>query len=94
MELLLILILWPGLSIAAGIYAARVNRSGFAWFCIALLLSPLLAAGRHEEREPCPRCAELIKSEATRCPFCRTELTRDPIVVDDTTYTAGYTRRA
>lgn len=33
---------WVGACIAAGILAKRYKRSGFAWFVLSLLLSPLL----------------------------------------------------
>ena len=33
---------WVGLCIAVGIFAHRYNRSGFGWFVISMLLSPLL----------------------------------------------------
>jgi hypothetical protein len=82
------LILWPGLAIAAGVYAHRLNRSGFGWFVFALVLSPLLAfifllaLGRREGesdrgRQACPFCAEMIKREATRCPHCQANIPRE-----------------
>jgi hypothetical protein len=82
------LILWPGLAIAAGIYAHRLNRSGLGRFFFAVVLSPLLAfifllaLGRREaesdrDREACPFCAEMIKREAIRCPHCQADIPRE-----------------
>jgi hypothetical protein len=33
---------WVGLCIAIGIFANRYGRSGFGWFVISMLVSPLL----------------------------------------------------
>ncbi len=38
-----ILLLWFAFSVAAGIFAANYrNRSGFGWFLLSLVISPLL----------------------------------------------------
>lgn len=38
-----IFILWVALSIAVGLFASNYrNRSGFGWFVLSLLISPLL----------------------------------------------------
>ena len=85
MELLLV-VAWLLFAIAAGWYADRLGRSGLGWTLCSLVLSPLLgfvmlfALGDVEDiedRTPCPFCAELILSAATRCPRCRSELVLD-----------------
>jgi hypothetical protein len=44
MEILLLIIFWFALSVAVGMFAEiRRNRSGFGWFILALIISPLLA---------------------------------------------------
>jgi hypothetical protein len=41
---MLIFLTWVALSIAVGMFASiRRNRSGFGWFVLAFLVSPLLA---------------------------------------------------
>jgi hypothetical protein len=35
--------LYMAFSIAVGIFARRCNRSGFGWFVLALIITPLLA---------------------------------------------------
>jgi len=83
MELIL---LWPLLALAVGIWASNKGRSGFGWFLLAILISPLLAAiflavsadlSRQAEARPtkathvkCPDCAELILKEAKVCKHC------------------------
>jgi hypothetical protein len=37
-----LVVIWIGLCIAVGILAARYGRSGFGWFVLSMLLSPLL----------------------------------------------------
>jgi hypothetical protein len=41
--MILFLFFWLGFSIAVALLASRYNRSGFGWFLLSLLLSPLLA---------------------------------------------------
>ena len=74
--------LWVGLADAAGIYASRLGRGRFYWFCVGLILSPivawgyLLAFGRAELID-CPFCVEPIREEAVRCPHCQSSLEED-----------------
>lgn len=39
----MILLTWLILSICCGMYASKLKRSGFCWFLISLILSPLIA---------------------------------------------------
>jgi hypothetical protein len=41
--MMLIVLVWIGISIVIGIGAKGRGRSGFAWFLLAILLSPLIA---------------------------------------------------
>lgn len=83
-----IVIVWFALSVVAGIVAHSRGRSGFGYFMLSLLLSPLVGlilvallpaevqvpkAGDGVHRK-CPMCAELVKLEALRCRHCGGEL--------------------
>jgi len=84
MDLLGLVVAWLLLSMAAGMYAKRINRSATGWALFSLLLSPLLAfvfllvLGAREsdkiDRVPCPFCAEPVRVSAIRCPHCRSNL--------------------
>jgi hypothetical protein len=83
MDLLVVVVVWFLLSVAAGVYAGRLNRSGL-WFIVALLFSPLVAfafllalgakASDRVDRVPCPFCSEPVRISAVRCPHCRSDL--------------------
>ena len=72
------------LSLAAGLFAARLNRSSVGSTFFSLLLSPLvgfvflLVLGAKEsdklDRVPCPFCSEPVQISAIRCPHCRSDL--------------------
>lgn len=71
-------------SLFVAAYANLIKRSGFAWFFISLIFSPLLAfvalivlgrptlpgllAGLNLKK--CPQCAEKVKKGAKVCRFC------------------------
>lgn len=74
------------LSIAVGIFASNKGRTGFGWFLISVVASPLIAfvfvlalSNVAEEDKllelqrthvKCPDCAELVKAEAKVCKHC------------------------
>jgi len=78
--------LWIVFSIVAGIIAGAKGRSGFGYFLLSLILSPLigliLAAALPRIDQPqaaqadpmlyrrCPECAEPILREAHKCKHC------------------------
>lgn len=77
--------IYVALSIACAFLAARRGRSGFGWFLIALLFSPLIgfifvlvlpskavAAGTPtpEAHVKCPDCRELVLRDARKCKHC------------------------
>lgn len=84
---------WLVLAIVVAIVAAARGRSGFGWFFIALLISPIISfivlalLGRTAEPaspEPfrrmrrCPFCAEDILAEAVRCKHCGSDIPPPP----------------
>ena len=84
---ILILLFWLAFAVAVGVLASNRGRSGFGWFVLAVLFSPLLAGlfvlvSRNlatAKAEPtaathmrCPACREWIQQGATVCRFCGT----------------------
>jgi hypothetical protein len=83
---------WLVLAGVIGAVAAARNRSGFGWFVIAVLISPLLAGlvlallGRGDAgvvavtaatHRQCTECREWVRRDARLCKHCRSKL--DPI---------------
>jgi HEAT repeats len=78
----------PFLGLIPARIAERKGRSGFAWwlygttmFVVALPHAMLLKEPREEfdsshAYRPCPSCAEMIRSDATFCRFCRRNVPR------------------
>jgi hypothetical protein len=78
-----IFLFWIGFAVVVGVIAGNRGRSGFGWFLLACIISPLLAAilvlalgtpkvdpagdGQHKK---CPACAEWVKREALKCKHC------------------------
>jgi hypothetical protein len=74
---------WLLFSIVVGIIAANRGRSGFGWFVLSMVISPLLGVilvalipAIGDERPStathvkCPDCAELVLKEARKCKHC------------------------
>lgn len=61
-----------------GAFMARNKNNSVNGFFLGALLCPLglVAAAYLDDRTrtPCKNCAELIKTDATICPFCKTSL--------------------
>lgn len=84
-----LLIAWLVAGVAVGALAAGRNRSGFAWFLLAVALSPLLAglllfalrrgdagtvAYTAQTHRNCPECREIVRADARLCKNCGSKL--------------------
>lgn len=83
-----VFIFWFALSCIAGYVAGNKGHSGFAFFFLSLLLSPLIGltwalvakdindevAVKSGDLKKCLHCAELVKKEATKCKHCGEKL--------------------
>lgn len=82
-------IVWLLLALVVGVAASGRGRSGFGWFVLAVVLSPLIAgllvlampslkgtaqAPSLATHRKCPECAELVLKEARVCKHCGTKL--------------------
>jgi uncharacterized membrane protein YhdT len=68
-----IFVFWLGFSVAIGVWASNRGRSGFGWFLLACLISPLLAGIFLAVTKNMARLPSLtVPSENThsRCPAC------------------------
>lgn len=68
-----ILIAWLGLSVLAGVLASNKGRSGFGFFLLALLLSPLIgliAAFVAAPNEGKIASRKIEDGECKKCPYC------------------------
>ena len=86
-----IFIFWFIFSVVIGVVASSKGRSGFGWWLLAMLISPLLAlilvlvfpainaadgqAPTPETHVRCPDCRELVLKDARVCNHCDCKLT-------------------
>jgi len=73
---------WLIFAVVVGVVASSRGRSGFGWFLLAMVVSPLLAfivvaflpslknAPNSNTHAKCAMCAELILKEAIKCKHC------------------------
>lgn len=81
---------WLAAAVVVGVIAAARNRSGFGWFLLAVVISPLLAGilvlalGRSaalpraptaETHRNCPECREVVLRDARKCKHCGSAIT-------------------
>jgi ribosomal protein S27E len=87
---------WIIFAIAVGVWASNRGRSGFGWFLLSLVITPLLgfifvAVSRDlspegiqtndATRVKCPACAELVMPDAIKCKHCGETLTATKVGV-------------
>jgi hypothetical protein len=79
-----IFLFWFILSLIVGAQASAKGRSGFGFFLLSMILSPLIGflialiskdlsnddKLQSGELKKCPSCAELVKREAIKCKHC------------------------
>ena len=78
---------WVAFSVLAGIIASTKNRSGFGYFVLSVVLSPLVgliaaaAMPKIDANAPnpsthvkCPDCRELVLKDARKCKHCGSAL--------------------
>ena len=83
----MVVVTWLILAILVGIYANGKGKSGFLYFILSVILSPLvgfliaLVSGEDEDvlveqgkKRKCPNCGELIRPEAKICSFCNSKI--------------------
>lgn len=69
-------LVWLIGAILIGALASKRDRSGFGWFVLALIISPLLAglglliAGTGGQHVRCPACREQVRADAVKCKHC------------------------
>lgn len=77
-ELAAIALAWLSLSLPVGALADHWNRSGLAWFALAVLLSPLFAvawlAVMADNRPACPFCRAPVSPAAMACRHCTRDI--------------------
>lgn len=96
MDLILALVVWVGLAIAAGAIAKSKSRTFFGYLVLTLLL-PLIGlivaigvsnrtpppSGKTKpgrDEKPCPMCAETIKKAAVKCKHCGADLSTGQVL--------------
>lgn len=84
-----IVFFWLLFSIAVGVYAGNKGRSGFGFFVLSILVSPIIgfifaiavdnlkdkrARPSPDTHVKCPDCRELVLKDAKRCKHCGVSL--------------------
>ena len=70
------LLFWIGLAVIVGVGANTRGRSGFGWFILAILISPIIAgllvlALGPARASPSPQAQQLVQNLTRRaCPYC------------------------
>lgn len=70
-------LIWALFGVVSAVVAANKGHPWFGWFFAGVLLGPfglILALVKPPRGKLCPRCAELVKDEASVCRHCGTEL--------------------
>lgn len=82
-----IFVTWLIFAILVAVYANGKGKSGFLYFILSVILSPLIGfliaviSGDNEDglveqgiKRKCPNCGELIRTEAKICKFCNSKI--------------------
>lgn len=76
-----IFLIWVWLSVFVGFAAWWREHSGWGWFILSMIISPLVAGlfllTRGKGRTTCPNCHDLVDNEEVFCRTCGMMMPRD-----------------
>ena len=78
--LLLVLLIWTFCGIGSAVVASNRGANGCLWFALGFVFGPFglafsFASGSSRE---CIACRKRVHPQATRCPYCQSELPELP----------------
>ena len=82
-----IFLIWIWLSVLVGLAAWWQRHSGWGWFVLSMIISPLVAGlfllTRGKGRTTCPSCHDLVDKEEVVCQTCGNMMPRSGAEMGD-----------